>query len=183
MDSLSNVLLACSTSAEPASHGVFTAGRVTGGLLLSILAAMILIRRLRKFGFFFSYGVIVVLLVLLWPAVEAAREAARRSSCNCNLKQIGLGLQTYADAYKCFPPAYTTDATGNRMHRWRVLILPYVEQKALYAQYDFSEPWDGPHNRLLAKYMPPFYRCPRRTFAARRNQLRRDRRPGHGLVG
>jgi hypothetical protein len=45
------------------------------------------------------------------------------------------------------------------MHSWRVLILPYIEQKALYAQYDFNEPWDGPHNRLLSSKMPLVYHC------------------------
>lgn len=160
MELISNVLLACSTSAEPASHGILTAGRVTAGFLLAVLAAMIIIRRLRRFGVFFAYGVVIALLAVLWPAVEAAREAARRSSCNCNVSQIGLALQTYADVYKSFPPSYVTDAKGNRMHSWRVLILPYMEQKPLYNQNRLNEPWDSPHNRSLAKYMPPVYRCP-----------------------
>ncbi|HEX7448595.1 MAG TPA: DUF1559 domain-containing protein [Pirellulales bacterium] len=101
-----------------------------------------------------------VLLALLLPAVQAAREAARRSQCNNNLKQIGLALQTYADVYKEFPPAYIADADGKPMHSWRVLILPYLEQAALYQQYRFDEPWDGPNNSRLASLMPPVYRCP-----------------------
>ncbi|HEV3341674.1 MAG TPA: DUF1559 domain-containing protein [Pirellulales bacterium] len=137
-----------------------TTETVIGGACLAVLAALVLIRPLRRLGFFVTYGVCVVLLALLVPAVEQAREASRRSSCNCNLKQIGLALQTYADVYKAFPPAYIIDARGNRMHSWRVLILPYLEQKPLYDQYDFNEPWNGPHNSLLAKYMPPAYRCP-----------------------
>jgi type II secretory pathway pseudopilin PulG len=101
-----------------------------------------------------------VLVALLLPAVQAAREAARRSQCNNNLKQIGLGLQTYADVNRTFPPAYIADANGKPMHSWRVLILPYIEQQALYDRYDFDEPWDGPNNRQLAGLIPPPYRCP-----------------------
>ena len=46
------------------------------------------------------------------------------------------------------------------MHSWRVLILPYIEQTALYAQYRFDEPWDGPHNRQLADQIVPVFHCP-----------------------
>jgi prepilin-type processing-associated H-X9-DG protein len=133
---------------------------VTAGAMLAILAALVFVRQWRRPGYFVAYGACVVLLAVLWPAVEQAREAARRSSCHCNLKQIGLAFQSYADIYKAFPPAYIADSKGNRMHSWRVLILPYIEQKPLYDQYDFNEPWNGPHNRLLAKSMPPVYRCP-----------------------
>lgn len=101
-----------------------------------------------------------VLIALLLPAVQAAREAARRSQCNNNLKQIGLAMQNYADVYKEFPPAYLADAEGKPMHSWRVLILPYMEQEALYNRYRFDEPWDGPNNSRLAAEMPPAYRCP-----------------------
>ncbi|HEX5443619.1 MAG TPA: DUF1559 domain-containing protein, partial [Pirellulales bacterium] len=101
-----------------------------------------------------------VLLALLLPAVQAAREAARRSQCTDNLKQIGLAMQSYADVYKEFPPAYIADADGKPMHSWRVLILPYLEQEALYKRYRFDEPWDGPNNSRLAAEMPPVFRCP-----------------------
>ena len=85
---------------------------------------------------------------------------AKRSICNNNLKQIGLALQNYADVYGCFPPAYVTDAAGKPIHSWRVLILPFIEQQALYSRYNFNEPWDGPNNSLLAKEMPSVFRCP-----------------------
>ncbi|HUY93010.1 MAG TPA: DUF1559 domain-containing protein [Pirellulales bacterium] len=101
-----------------------------------------------------------VLIALLLPAVQAAREAARRSQCSNNLKQIGLALQNYADVYKEFPPQYLADENGKPMHSWRVLILPYMEQQALYDQYDFNEAWDGPHNSQLAAQMPAVFRCP-----------------------
>lgn len=109
-------------------------------------------------GVFFVCG--GILIALLLPAVQAAREAARRNLCSNNLKQIGLALQNYADVNKAFPPAYLADENGRPIHSWRVLILPYMEQKALYDRYNFDEPWDGPNNSQLAALMPPAYRCP-----------------------
>jgi hypothetical protein len=97
---------------------------------------------------------------LMLPAVQQAREAARRTQCNNNLKQIGLALHMYHDEYNAFPPAYIADASGKPMHSWRVLILPYLDQQALYNDYSFSEPWDGPNNSRLLSRMPPFYACP-----------------------
>lgn len=101
-----------------------------------------------------------ILVALLLPAVQAAREAARRAQCTNNLKQIGLAMHNYHDVYNCFPPAYIPDAKGKPMHSWRVLLLPYMEQKALYDRYRFDEPWDGPNNRLLANAIVQVYRCP-----------------------
>ena len=101
-----------------------------------------------------------ILLALLLPAVQAAREAARRAQCSNNLKQIALALQIYHDVNGQLPPQYLADENGNPMHSWRVLILPYMEQQALFDQYDFSEPWDGPHNSQLAARMPAVFRCP-----------------------
>jgi hypothetical protein len=89
-----------------------------------------------------------------------AREAARRSTCSNNLKVIGLALQNYRDAYGCFPPAYVADVDGRPMHSWRVLILPFLEQEAIYDRYRFDEPWDGPNNRKLHDLIVGTYACP-----------------------
>ncbi len=99
-------------------------------------------------------------LRLFLPAVQQAREAARRSQCKNNLKQIGLALHNYNEAYGCLPPAYIADESGKPMHSWRVLILPFLDAAPLYNQYDFSEPWDGPNNSRLLAQMPPVYACP-----------------------
>lgn len=101
-----------------------------------------------------------ILAAMFLPAVQGAREAARRTQCKNNLKQIGLALHNYHDTYGCFPPAYIADETGKPMHSWRVLILPYLDQQPLYAQYHFDEPWDGPNNSRLLSSMPFVYRCP-----------------------
>jgi hypothetical protein len=104
--------------------------------------------------------VVGILVALLLPAVQAAREAARRSQCTNNLKQIVLALHNYHDDYQSFPPAYVADATGRPMHSWRVLILPYLEEGGLYSQFDLSQPWDSPQNAALAARMPRVFACP-----------------------
>ena len=102
----------------------------------------------------------LILIALLLPAGSWAREAARRAQCNSNMKQIVVGLHNYHDANGRFPPAYVAGPDGTPWHSWRVLILPYVEQKPLYDQYDFGEPWNGPNNRKLAGKRPRGYGCP-----------------------
>ncbi|MEX0713888.1 MAG: DUF1559 domain-containing protein [Pirellulales bacterium] len=108
-------------------------------------------------GFLVCGGILVALLL---PAVQAAREAARRSQCSANLKWIGEAIYNYHDHYGSLPPAFIADENGRPMHSWRVLLLPYLEQKSLYDQYDFNEPWDGPNNSRLAASMPAIYTCP-----------------------
>jgi hypothetical protein len=80
--------------------------------------------------------------------------------CSINLKMLCLGLAEYADQYGSLPPAFVADDEGKPMHSWRVLILPFIEQQPLYDQYDFSEPWNGPHNLRLATAAPAVFRCP-----------------------
>lgn len=157
-------VMACSSATDAARHagsaGSLDAGAIVVAVFVVAFGAIMVIRPLRRPSVFTLYGVVAVLVALLVPAAQQAREAARQSSCNCNLKQIGLALQSYADVYKCFPPAYITDGRGNRMHSWRILILPFMEQKPLYDRYDFNEPWNGPHNRQLAAFIPPAFCCP-----------------------
>ena len=68
-----------------------------------------------------------------------------------------MAVANYHDAYGCFPPAYVADRDGKPMHSWRVLILPFLEQRELYDAYDFAEPWDGPNNRKLADRVGMIY--------------------------
>ncbi len=71
-----------------------------------------------------------------------------------------MAVATYNDMHGSLPPPFIADANGKPMHSWRVLLLPFLEQKQLYNKYDFSEPWNGPNNRKLASQIPHVYRCP-----------------------
>ena len=110
---------------------------------------------------FVALLVIGVLAALLLPAVQAAREAARRAQCVNNLKQVELALLNYESANGHFPPAYTVDENGRPLHSWRVLILPYLNEATLFSEFDLTEPWDSPHNKAIGEaYMPSVYQCP-----------------------
>ena len=96
-------------------------------------------------------AIIGILIALLLPAVQAAREAARRSQCANNMKQIGLALHNYHDSHKSFPPraVFGDGGTGppeNAYHHtWLTAILPFIEQQTLYDSTDMSLPaWGGP---------------------------------------
>jgi type II secretory pathway pseudopilin PulG len=108
-------------------------------------------------------AILGILVAVLLPARRTGvREAVRRIQCSNHLKQIGLALQNYHDDYRSFPPAYFADAEGKPIHSWRVLILPYMEQKSLYDKYSFSEPWNGPNNSKLHSEVLHVYGCPSR---------------------
>jgi prepilin-type N-terminal cleavage/methylation domain-containing protein len=98
-------------------------------------------------------AIIGVLVALLLPAVQAAREAARRSTCQNNLKQLVYGIHLFESAKNEFPaaiePGYNGDnrpltTTTNYMHSWMPYILPYVEQAALHRRYRFDKHWNDP---------------------------------------
>ncbi len=100
------------------------------------------------------------LIGLLWPASMGVRDAARRTACADNLRQIAVALQAYHQANGCFPPAYIADKNGKPMHSWRVLILPYLGHDDLYKAYDFTQPWDGPKNSRVSALPLRVYACP-----------------------
>ena len=79
-------------------------------------------------------------VALLLPAVQAAREAARRVASMNNMKQIGLGMHNYHDNYMSFPLAGSNDPKQGVGLSWRVRVLPFVESSVLYDQFDFREP-------------------------------------------
>ena len=108
-------------------------------------------------------AILGVLIALMMPSTCGSREGARRSQCKNNLKQILLALHNYHDVYQAFPPAWTVDASGRRMHSWRTLILPYLDQRPLYEQIDLTKPWNDPVNLEAAKQVPFAYRCPSAT--------------------
>ena len=108
-------------------------------------------------AFFFIIGILIALML---PAVQAAREAARRMQCTNTEKQLALAFHVYHDAYQTFPPAYTTDESGNPLHSWRVLILPYIEQSVLYEAIRLDEPCDSEYNRQFHNVSIWAFKCP-----------------------
>jgi len=110
-------------------------------------------------------AIIGVLIALLLPAVQQAREAARRTQCRNNLKQLGLALHNYHDAHLQFPPGvqwpggiYSFPRTG-----FAILLMPYLEQSPLYNQYNFTSgslSWYFQHGATVTPQVIPAWRCP-----------------------
>ncbi len=76
------------------------------------------------------------------------------------LQQIQLAMENYRQTNGCYPPEYLADKEGRPAHSWRVLIWPYLCGDDSWKRYRFDEPWDGPHNRLLASQTPACFRSP-----------------------
>ena len=101
-----------------------------------------------------------VLVALLLPAVQAAREAGRRAQSANNLHQIAIALLQHEAKFGEFPARASFDAQGKPLLSWRVHLLPYLDQQALYKQFKLDEPWDSPANRALIARMPSIYQNP-----------------------
>lgn len=121
-------------------------------------SSVIVIVLVAVFGIMFVCG--GILLALLLPAVQQAREAARRTQCKNNLKQIGLALHNYHDTYMLFPAAHLDDLQGKPKLSWRVSILPYMDEAPRFNRYNFSDAWDGSSNAALLAPSPRTYLCP-----------------------
>jgi hypothetical protein len=114
-----------------------------------------------------------IIPALLLPAIQAAREAARRQASMNNMKMIGLGIMNYHDTHRAFPPRgveFKPSEDSGRLEpklglSWRVRLLPYIEHNALYEQFDFDVPWDHPTNEALIPLMPDMYRSPTQPTA------------------
>lgn len=115
-------------------------------------------------------AIIGILIALLLPAVQAAREAARRSQCSNNLKNLALGMQLYESSHKVFPWGF-----DDHEALWHTMILPFIEQKALYDTLYFIEGgngnWDsGSANTNACQAVIPLFRCPDLPLPPRDNQ-------------
>ena len=104
--------------------------------------------------------VVFLLATLLLPAIRRVGPVSRISECRGNLKAIGRAVRQYTEQHGAYPPAYTVDAYGRRLHSWRTLLLPYLGQQSLYDQIDLSQPWHAAvHDRVRATVVPA-YHCP-----------------------
>lgn len=101
-------------------------------------------------------AIIGILVALLLPAIQAAREAARRNSCMNNMRQVGLAVHNYIDARKGLPPnRIVTPTTG-----CLTLLLPYMEESTAYKLYDFKQAWNHANNTEARKTTVSVLSCP-----------------------
>jgi hypothetical protein len=121
-------------------EGLAIGGIVTGGI-----------------GSFMGIGCAGIMIALLLPAVQAAREAARNAQSMNNLRQISMGLAAYESAKARYPVVGTSARGEGANLSWRVHILPYLGEDALYSEFHLDEPWDSPHNIQLLPRMPLVY--------------------------
>ena len=111
-------------------------------------------------------AIIGILVSLLLPAVQSAREAARRMQCQNNVKQLALALHNYHTAHEIYPPAGYFD--GNTLS-WCTSILPYIEQANLYEKLDLAGPYSNTTNKKAAMNSVEPFLCP--SFATHRSVL------------
>ncbi len=125
-------------------------------------------------------AIIGILIALLLPAVQYAREAARRTACRSNLRQIGIAMHNYLDVHRVLPKGgyggnlataalyETANAKQCRLMSWGTALLPYVEQASLYQQWDQSQWYLQPSNQALAAVPLTVYLCPSSPLPALR---------------
>lgn len=125
-------------------------------------------RQLREFldvlalrAFYLSGILCVALTIWMIPRILKPRESALRTQCQINMKQLVLAMHCYHDNFDTLPPPFTTDENGQRLHSWRTLLLPYLDQQEFYGQLRMDEPWNSQHNREISvSFASHLYHCP-----------------------
>lgn len=146
-------------------------------------------------------AIIGVLVALLLPAVQAAREAARRTQCSNNLRQIGIGLHNFHDTYQSLPPGRIKEygsaapseahrkfnipgvGTTDHRHSWAIFLLPFIEQKNLADKYSLQVDWRrAPNNQVYVEHVKSFI-CPSTPQSKRFDDFVSNGASIHGACG
>ncbi|QDT22117.1 hypothetical protein HG66A1_39240 [Gimesia chilikensis] len=112
------------------------------------------------FSSVFKQELLSQMVDLTIPAILQARAAAQRSRSKYNIKLIVLALHNYYERHHHFPPAIVMGPDGKTPHSWRVELLPYLDQQALYDEYRMNEPWNSKHNLKIAETVVPVFSHP-----------------------
>ena len=135
----------------------------------SIAASRITFRKQRGFTFvevLVVAAIVALVLLVILPTIQSARDEARKLECKNRLKQIGLALENYHGIHSVFPYASNcsyplADRITNVKHVWTEFLLPFLDEGPLYQHINFSEPVDAGNNRdLLEGIRLPCYACP-----------------------
>lgn len=119
-------------------------------------------RRRRAYWFLLGTAAVFGAAILLGATAGfllRLREASRNERCENNLRRVYQAFAEYADANGTYPPAFTVDAEGRKLHSWRVLLLPYLDEEALFAQIRLDEPWDSDWNSQFHSQTPNVFKC------------------------
>jgi prepilin-type N-terminal cleavage/methylation domain-containing protein len=109
-------------------------------------------------------AIIGILIAILLPAIQAARESARRNTCVNNLRQLSVACQNYNDANKTFPPGKVI-LNSTDMSNWAIEILPYIEEKTLHQNYDFKKNNNDAANQDVTQTVLSVMTCPTNIYA------------------
>lgn len=116
-------------------------------------------------------AIIGILIGMLLPAVQAVRQAARRTACLNNVKQMAIAIHNYESAHGHFPSGIVDndDDHQNALHSGFVYLLAYLEQKNVSDQYDFDQPWNSANNRAVAETSISTFLCPENSSRVEQN--------------
>ena len=128
------------------------------------------------------FTIVTILVALLLTTLGSARDAARRNQSISQMEQLNLSLLNYHDVKRHFPAHAIYSDDGKPLLSWRVAILPYMEEQALYTRFHLDEPWDSEHNRALISEMPDVLLDPSSKLASEQGKTHYVGPVGKGLV-